>query len=197
MGFLSSIAKIGGIVAAPFTGGASLALTGAAMQYDAQMDAAKDNRDFQAKMSNTAHQREVADLRAAGLNPVLSAGGSGASTPSGSQAQVPDFVNSVSSAADMILKRETVSNLKAQNELIRQQTAKTAAETSVSAQDARILKARADFESNLSPTERKASWWADQVGKVLGSAADVSHAVSADRNSKKPIQVKTRGGNFR
>lgn len=109
--------------------GGLLEMIGASDQNATQERVAREQMDFQERMSNTAHTREVADLKNAGLNPILSAKLGGASSPAGA---MPNVVNTMSglasSARDVASKMasntlvgQQVENAKLQNDLLAEQ----------------------------------------------------------------------------
>lgn len=106
-----------------------------------QSESSQITRNWETEMSNSAHQRQVRDLTAAGLNPMLSVmGGSGASTPtastpsgsngSGASAQQSNpFGNAGSKIAAAATTSATIDNINASTDKLKAEELNTQANT--------------------------------------------------------------------
>lgn len=114
---------------------------------------AANNRFFQERMSNSAHQREVDDLIAAGLNPILSVN-SGASSPSGSMPSSMENIaeGGINSAVSITRTKAEIAQLKklgkktdTEDRVLANTIYKTNAETRKLIQDVKTGENQANF----------------------------------------------------
>ena len=110
--------------------GAGAAVAGGAMGYFGARSANNMNREmareqmqFQERMSNTQWQRAVADMEAAGINPMVAFSQGGAGTPGGAMSTSGNELGSaVNSAMDVSRAKAEIENMREQNSQIRSQT---------------------------------------------------------------------------
>ena len=163
---MSFLKKVNTFLGNPL-GGAVSGLVGGIGQGIGDYKSAQKQMKFQREMSNTAVQRQMADMRAAGINPILAGKYGGASTPSGASYSIPNIgaaavegYKGVSSAKQM---QQQAKLAEAQTGLAKEQAQKVKAETDKIIPE-QVLKIQAD--TALSTQQRRVQIVEESLRKV-------------------------------
>jgi len=205
MGFLGDIAGAigtGGLSVIPGIAGDTGMdiLTGGAVSNAKSVEAtnaanfaeSQKNRDFQERLSSSAYQRAVEDMRKAGLNPALAYSQGGASTPSGSTATATaprkgDIGAGLLNTAKTIASEgASLQQVGSQTELNKSQTAVadiTAEKLGANAKEAELNQELIRENTKKAKEEAERARMAKQVDKA-NLPAKKAQAVANERTSK-------------
>lgn len=146
----SSAQFMGGLV------GGGLSLLGGVLGNRSAAKAARQQQQWQEHMRATQYQTAVADLKAAGLNPMLAYTQGGAGTPSGGQAQTRDVVSpAVASAAATAAATANIENIRADTLNKVATASQISAQTRLIESDEVLKKALA----RLTTHQGTSAWW--------------------------------------
>ncbi|WNK14988.1 MAG: DNA pilot protein [Microvirus sp.] len=187
---LGSTSSVLGSIAGPLISG-GLSLIGGSQANASSAKSVQSQQDFQADQSSTAYQRAMADMKAAGLNPMLAYSQGGASTPSGANYTAQDAISpAVSSARAQFKTRAEVQNMNASYQQIESATrlneattAKTKAETAATLATLPMKELKNQIPSLANPALETVKQYLYHPTSAKALASDAALTVSSKASS--------------